>query len=145
MCPRGMRFARLMSESTGPVQMLSYSVIPSGVHLVAVLNVVVGLFAMYTGGTVAFVIAGGEVTLVGTFQFGTIFIGICHIIAGAGLWKQHYWAWWLSFLISFFGFLLNVSIVLLDFTQLQVYFLAMLLRIVILIYLLEPPIRDSFK
>jgi hypothetical protein len=135
----------VMSDSTGPIQVPSYSVIPSGVHLVAVLNVVVGIFARYTGGTVAFVVAGGERSLVGSFQLGTIFIGACHIIAGAGLWNQKFWAWWLSFLISFFGFLLNVSIVLLDFTQLQVYFLAMLLRIVILIYLLEPPIRDSFK
>jgi len=134
-----------MSESSGPVQVPSYSAIPSGVHLVAVLNVVVGLFAMYTGGTVAFVVVGGEISLVGSFQLGTIFVGFSHIIAGAGLWKQQYWAWWLSFLISFFGFLLNVSIVLLDITQLQTYFLAMLLRIVILIYLLEPPIRDSFK
>jgi hypothetical protein len=134
-----------MSESSGPVQVPSYSVIPSGVHLVAVLNVVIGLFAMYTGGTVAFVVVGGEISLVGSFQLGTILVGLCHVIAGAGLWKQQYWAWWFSFLISFFGFLLNVSIVLLDFTQLQTYFLAMLLRIVILIYLLEPPIRDSFK
>jgi hypothetical protein len=141
----GMRDVCFMSESSGVVQVPSYSVIPSGVHLVAVLNVVIGLFAMYTGGTVAFVVAGGEITLVGSFQIGTIFVGIAHVIAGAGLWKQQYWAWWLSFLISFFGLLLNLSIVLLDFTQLQVYFLAMLLRTVILIYLLEPPIRDSFR
>jgi hypothetical protein len=145
LCPKGTRHVSLMSSSSGVVQAPSYNVIPSGVHLVAILNVVIGLFAMYTGGTVAFVVAGGEVTLVGSFQIGTIFVGIAHVIAGAGLWKQQYWAWWLSFLISFFGLLLNLSIVLLDFTQLQIYFLAMLLRTVILIYLLEPPIRDSFK
>jgi len=134
-----------MSESSGPIEVKSYSVIPSGVHLVGVLNLIIGLFAIFTGGTVAFVVAGGEVTLVGSFQMGTVVIGIIHIIAAAGLWKQKLWAWWLSFFISFFGLLVNLSIVLLDFTEIQVYFLAMMLRIVILIYLLEPPIRDSFK
>jgi hypothetical protein len=134
-----------MSESSGPVQVKSYSVIPSGVHLVAVLNLILGMFAIFTGGTVAFVIAGGEVTLVGSFQMGTVIIGIFHLIASVGLWKQQLWAFWLSFLVSFFGLLINLSIVLLDYSQIQVYFLAMMLRIVILIYLLEPPIRDSFK
>ena len=134
-----------MSESSGPIEVKSYSVIPSGVHLVGVLNLIIGLFAIFTGGTVAFVVAGGEVTLVGSFQMGTVVIGIIHIIAAAGLWKQKLWAWWLSFFISFFGLLVNLSIVLLDFTEIQVYFLAMMLMIVILIYLLEPPIRDSFK
>ncbi len=134
-----------MSESSGPVQMPSYSIIPSGVHLVAVLNLVIGMFAIFTGGTVAFVVAGSELTLVGSFQMGTVVIGIIHLIAAGGLWNQKLWAWWLSFLISFFGLLVNLSIVLLDYTQIQVYFLAMMLRIVILIYLLEPPVRDSFK
>lgn len=134
-----------MSESSGPIQVKPYSIIPSGVHLVAILNLILGFFSIFTGVTVAFVLAGSELTLVGSFQMSTVVIGIFHLIAAAGLWNNQLWAWWLSFLISFFGLLLNLSIVLLDYTQIQMYFLAMMLRIVILIYLLEPPIRDSFK
>lgn len=140
-----MRVAIFMSEPSSPIQAKSYSVIPSGVHLVAILNLILGMFAIFTGVNVAFVVAGSELTLVGSFQMGTVVIGIFHLIAAAGLWNNQLWSWLLSFLISFFGLLLNLSIVLLDYTQIQVYFLAMMLRVVILIYLLEPPIRDSFK
>jgi uncharacterized membrane protein (DUF2068 family) len=107
------------------------------------LNLIVGLFAMFTGGTIDFVIAGGELTLVGSVQLGTIVIGIIHIVAGAGLWNQKSWGWWLSFVISFFGLLLNISIIFLDFTQFRLYFIAMVMRIIILGYLLDPPLRDS--
>jgi len=128
-----------MSKSTSPVYSGSYSSRPPGAHLVAVLNVIVGLFGIFTGGTIDFVIAGGELTLVGSVQLGTIGIGLIHIVAGAGLWNQKMWGWWLSFLVSFFGLLLNLSIIFLDYTQLRLYFLAMLIRVIILGYLLNPP------
>ena len=134
-----------MSESSGTVYTPSYARLHPGVHLVAVLNMVVGIFAIFAGGTIDFVIAGGALTLVGSFQLSTVVIGIFHIVAGIGLWKEMFWAWWLSFLISFFGLLVNVSIVLLDYNQIRVYFLAMMIRVVILGYLLDPPVRDSFK
>ena len=134
-----------MSESSGSARNPSYVSLPPGVHLVAVLNILVGIFAMFTGGTIAFAVAGGELTLVGSFQLSTVVIGLFHVVAGIGLWKLQAWAWWISFIISFFGLLVNVSIVLIDYTLVPVYFLAMLIRVIILVYLLDPPVRDSFK
>jgi len=143
LCPEDTRFVLLMSESSSSVYTRSYATLPPGVHLVAVLNVVVGLFAMFTGGTIDFVIAGGELTLVGSVQLGTIVIGVLHLVAGAGLWNRKSWGWYLSFLVSFFGILINLSILFLDFMQIRLYFIAILIRVIILGYLLDPPVRDS--
>ena len=135
----------IMSDSSGVIRVPSYTTLPPGVHLVAVLNIVVGIFSVFTGATIDFIIAGGELSLVGSFQLGTVVVGVFHIIAGVGLWKEHFWAWWLAFIMSFFGLMVNISIVFLDFTQIRLYFLAMVVRVVILAYLLDPPIRDAFK
>ncbi|MFX1369092.1 MAG: hypothetical protein ACFFAY_10875 [Promethearchaeota archaeon] len=123
------------SAATGPV----------GVAILSVLTIVVGIFAVFAGITIDFILVGGDLTLVGTFQLGAVVVGILAIIAGFGLWKLKPWAWWLAVLVIALGLILNVSVVLLDFNELRFYFLPMLLRCVILGYLMWNPVKSKFR
>lgn len=118
---------------------------PMGVTILSGMTVILGIFAIFAGITIDFILAGGELTLVGSFQLGAIVVGILTIIAGLGLWKLKSWAWWLAVIVLALGFILNVSIVLLDFTELRFYFLPMLLRLIVLAYLMQKPIKTRFR
>jgi hypothetical protein len=48
--------------------------IPVGVILLAVLNIIVGLFSVFTGVTIDFILIGGELTLVSSIQLGAVLI-----------------------------------------------------------------------
>ncbi len=125
-----------MTESSEP---------PMGVILLAVLNIIVGIFGVFAGITIDFIMIGGELTLVSSFQLGTIFIGLFQIIAGYGLWKLKSWAWWLAIAITGIGLILNLLIVLVDFNLIRMYLLPILIRIVILAYLRHKSIRSRFR
>ncbi|NHJ14367.1 MAG: hypothetical protein EAX95_11860 [Candidatus Thorarchaeota archaeon] len=132
-------------EQTGSTKGTSAATGPIGVAILSVLVVVVGLFAVFAGITIDFILVGGELTLVGTFQLGAIIVGLLAIISGIGLWNLKSWAWYLAAIVIALGFILNVSIVLLDFTELRFYFLPMLLRVVVFAYLMHKPIRSQFR
>ena len=135
---------RKMSQ-TGAPERTSAASGPVGVTILSVMTILVGIFAIFAGITIDFILVGGALTLVGTFQLGAIIIGIFTVIAGFGLWKLKSWAWWLAVIVIGLGFVLNVSIVLLDFTELRFYFLPMLLRLAILGYLMYNPIKSKFR
>ena len=118
---------------------------PFGVALLALLNIVIGLFAVFAGITIDFITIGGELTLVSSFQIGAIFLGLFAIIAGLGLWRLKTWAWWLAMLDSFLALLINFAIILVDYTELRFYFLPILIRVVILVYLMQPSIKNRFR
>jgi hypothetical protein len=124
-----------VTESTGP---------PVGVAILAVLNIIVGLFGLFAGITIDFILSGGALTMVGSFQLGTIFIGLFQIVAGYGLWKMKSWAWMLAVAITGIGLIVNLLIVFFDFNQIRMYLLPMLIRIVILAYLRHKPIQSRF-
>ena len=115
--------------------------------LLAVLNFIVGIFGIFFGITIDFVLIGGELTLVSSFQLGAIIIGIFQIIAGYGLWKLKTWAWVLSVAITFIGLIINIGIVLVGFSiqLVREYFLVMLMRLIILVYLMKESIRVKFR
>ena len=118
---------------------------PVGVMLLAVLNMIVGIFAIFTGITIDFIMIGGELTLVSSFQLGAIVIGLIQIMAGAGLYNLKSWAWYLAVLVTLIGLLINILIVVIDFNELRFYFLPMLIRVVILAYLMSGHIRKKFR
>ena len=125
-----------MATSQGP---------PVGVSLLAILNVVVGIFGILSGITIDFILIGGELTMVNTFQLGALVIGVFQIIAGYGLWTLKSWAWYLAAFITLLGLVLNIIIVLSDLTLWQTYILPMLIRIVILAYLFRTSIKEKFR
>lgn len=118
---------------------------PLGVAILALLNIAIGLFAVIAGITIDFIMIGGDLTLVSSFQFGAIFIGIFAIIAGLGLWRMKSWAWWLAVIDGLLAILINMAIILVDFSELRFYFLPILVRIVIIAYLMQPQIKKRFR
>lgn len=132
-------------DETGTTKRMSAASGPVGVAILSVLIIVVGIFAVFAGITIDFILAGGSLTLVGSFQLGAIVVGLLTVVAGIGLWKLKSWAWWLAVIVIGLGLILNVSIVLIDFTELRFYFLPMLLRAVVLGYLMHKPIRIRFR
>ena len=133
-----------MNETSAP-ESTSAASGPVGVTILSVLTILVGIFAVFAGITIDFILVGGSLTLVGSFQLGAIVIGLITIGAGYGLWKLKSWAWWLAVIVIALGIILNVSIILLDFTQIRLYFLPMLLRLVVLGYLNYKPIKTRFR
>jgi uncharacterized membrane protein (DUF2068 family) len=119
--------------------------IPAGVAILAVLNIIVGIFGVFAGITIDFIMIGGALTLVSSFQLGTVFIGLFQIIAGCGLWKMKSWAWWLAIAITGVGLIINLLIVLVDFNLIRMYLLPILIRLVILAYLRHKSIRSRFR
>ena len=118
---------------------------PAGVAILALLNLIVGIFGILEGITIDFIMVGGDLTLVSSFQLGTIIVGTIQIIAGIGLYRLRSWAWILAMLVTFIGLIINIAIVTLDFTLFFEYLLAMLIRIVILAYLNKESIRTRFR
>ncbi|MFX1369091.1 MAG: hypothetical protein ACFFAY_10870 [Promethearchaeota archaeon] len=118
---------------------------PIGVALLAMLNIVIGLFAVFAGITIDFIMVGGDLTLVGSYQIGAIFVGVFAIVAGLGLWRLRSWAWWLAIIDGLLALFINLSIILIDNSQLRFYFLPILLRVVILVYLMQPSIKSRFR
>ena len=118
---------------------------PAGVAILAALSLMVGIFGIFAGVSVDFIWIGGALTLVSSFQLGTIFIGLFQIIAGYGLWKLKSWAWWLAVAITGVGLIVNLLIVIVDFNLIRMYLLPILIRIVILVYLRTKPIRTRFR
>lgn len=118
---------------------------PFGVSILAAINIVVGFFGVLEGVTLDFIIVGGEITLVGSFQLGALFIGIFQIIAGLGLWRMKSWAWYLAGFVTIIGLVTNFLIVFFDFSLLFEYLMVILMRILILIYLFQKDIKSKFR
>ena len=118
---------------------------PFGVMLLAVLNIVVGIFSIFTGITIDFIMIHGDLTLVSSIQLGAVIVGIIQIIAGTGLYNLRSWAWYLAVFVTIIGLAINISIILLDFTELRFYFLPMLIRFVLLAYLMSGDIKNRFR
>jgi len=108
---------------------------PLGVSLLAILNVIVGIFG----------ILSGELTIVGSYQLGALIIGIFQIIAGYGLWTLKSWAWYLAAFVTLLGLVINILIVLSEFALWQTYLLTMLIRVVILAYLFRSSVKAKFR
>lgn len=118
---------------------------PVGIMLLSVLNLIVGVFAIFAGITIDYIMIGGELTLVSSFQLTAILVGLVQIIAGVGLYTLRSWAWYLAILVTLIGLLINLLIVIIDFNELRFYLLPMMTRIVILAYLMSGPIKKKFR
>ena len=118
---------------------------PLGISLLAVLNVIVGIFGILSGISIDFIISGGALTVVGSYKLGALAIAVLQIIAGYGLWNLRSWAWYLAAFATLFGLVINVLIIFADFTLWNTYLLPILIRIVILAYLLRASVKDRFR
>lgn len=118
---------------------------PFGVLFLAVLNIVVGIFSIFTGITIDYIMIQGELTLVSSIQLGAILVGLIQLIAGYGLYTLKSWAWFLAVVVTFIGLVINLLIVTIDFHEVRFYFLPMLIRLVILVYLMSVNIKSRFR
>jgi len=118
---------------------------PLGVSILALLDVVIGIFSVWVGVNTEFIRLGHHLVMIDTVQLGDLVLGIVLIIAGFGLWKMKYWAWLISVLFMIIGLVLNVGAVLIDFELIHRYILAILVRIIVIAYLLQPEISSKFK
>ena len=118
---------------------------PLGISLLAVLNIIVGIFGILSGITIDFIISGGALTIVGTYKLGALVIAFLQIIAGYGLWTLKSWAWWLAAFSTLLGLVINILIIFTDFTLWNTYLLPILIRLVILAYLLRVSVKDRFR
>ena len=114
-------------------------------QILAILSVVLGIFGIWNGINIEFILSGGELTLVSSLQLGALLIGIFQIIAGLGLWKLKSWAWYLVLFVTIIGLLLNLGIVILDFSLFSRYLLTMLVRAIIIAYLMKKSIKQQFR
>ena len=71
-------------------------------------------------------------------------LGVLLIIAGFGLWKMKYWAWLAITIVVAVGLIFNIVVVLIDWESIHRYILAILVRIVLIAYLLQPEIKNRF-
>ena len=118
---------------------------PFGVSILAAINIVVGIFGVLTGVSIDFIMIGGDLTLVSSFQLGALFIGILQIIAGIGLWQLKSWAWYLTAFVTLIGLLVNVIILYFDFSLLLEYLMVILIRTLIIVYLFQKDIKSKFR
>jgi uncharacterized membrane protein (DUF2068 family) len=118
---------------------------PLGISLLAILNIIVGIFGILSGITIDFIMSGGALTIVSSYQLGALVIAILQIVAGYGLWTLKSWAWWLAAFATLFGLVINVLIIFTDFSLWNTYLLPILIRIVILAYLLRASVKDRFR
>ncbi len=118
---------------------------PLGVSILALLDIVIGVFSIWMGANTEFIRLGHQLLLVDTVRLGDLVLGIVLIAAGFGLWKMRYWGWLISILLMAVGLVLNVGLVLIDWELIHRYILAILVRIIVIVYLMQPEIRSKFK
>jgi len=118
---------------------------PLGVSILALLDIVIGVFAIWMGVNTEFIRLGHQLILIDAVRLGDLVLGVVLIIAGFGLWKMKYWAWLISILFMAIGLVLNVGLVLIDWELIHRYILAILVRIIVIVYLVQPEIRSKFK
>src|SRR6476469_6694255 len=92
--------------------------------------------------------AGGGLELAGPYMF-LLAGGVCVIVA-LGLWWLHRWARWLAILIAIISVIMllpSVSSALLDFRIARLAWggLGTILRVLIVWYLLQEPVHNSFN
>lgn len=118
---------------------------PLGVSILALLDIVIGIFAVWMGVNTEFIRLGHQLILIDAVRLGDLVLGVVLIVAGFGLWKMKYWAWLISILFMAIGLVLNVGLVLIDWELIHRYILAILIRIIVVVYLMQPEIRSEFK
>lgn len=118
---------------------------PLGVSILALLDIVIGVFAIWMGVNTEFIRLGHQLILIDAVRLGDLVLGAVLIVAGFGLWKMKYWAWLISILFMAIGLVLNVGLVLIDWELIHRYILAILVRIIVIVYLVQPEIRSKFK
>jgi hypothetical protein len=119
--------------------------IPFGVSVIAQISIIIGFFSIWIGVNADAILLGQVPTLVDGLKIGDMIIGVLLIIAGFGFWKMKYWAWLFVTILVIVGLILNIGVVVIDYAYIHRYFLAILIRILLIAYLLQPQIKGRFK
>ena len=122
----------------------SQSQVPLGVSILALLSIIIGIFSIWMGVNTDVIRLGHHLTLIESFKIGDMILGVLLIIAGFGLWKMKYWAWLAITIVVAVGLIFNIVVVLIDWESIHRYILAILVRIVLIAYLLQPEIKNRF-
>ncbi|MFW9920724.1 MAG: hypothetical protein ACFFED_14060 [Candidatus Thorarchaeota archaeon] len=117
---------------------------PASIALVALVTLVVGVYAISIGLTVVADLVEGTLNLVGTVQFGALLFGILHLIGAYGVWQMKPWGRWIAIASASVGLLLNIATVALAPLLVFQYFIPMAIRVLVLYYLLVSPVKDLF-
>ncbi len=119
--------------------------------LAATYLVVVGLTMLARPGLVSMA-AGAELLggleLAGPYMF--LLVGALDAVIALGLWRMHRWARWLAIVAAMIGVVLllpNVSSAMLDFRIAKLAWsgLGTILRVMIVWYLFQEPVREAFE
>jgi hypothetical protein len=130
---------------TGPSTNAQQSSTPLGVSILALLSIIIGIFSIWMGVNTEVIRLGHNLTLVEGFKIGDMILGVLLIVAGFGLWKMKYWGWLTIMIVVIVGLIFNISIVVIDWESIHRYIVAILVRIVLIAYLLQPEIKSRFK
>jgi hypothetical protein len=134
-----------LGSMTGPSTNAQQSSAPLGVSILAVLSIIIGIFSIWMGVNTEVIRLGHNLTLVEGIKIGDMILGILLIVAGFGLWKMKYWGWLTIMIVVIVGLIFNIGIVVIDWESIHRYIVAILVRIVLIAYLLQPEIKNRFK
>ncbi|MFW9788241.1 MAG: hypothetical protein ACFFE2_16615 [Candidatus Thorarchaeota archaeon] len=112
---------------------------PLGVTILAILNIIGGLFSLL--GAVGLMALGAMAgPFLGPFAFvvGAILalLGLLNLIVGWGLWALKSWAWMLALIINIINLILNA---------LTAAWLAAIINLIVVIYLQQGDIKSRFR
>ena len=113
---------------------------PLGVTILALLQILSGLFWLVTGGLA--VAAAGLAGIFGIILLLAgavlVIIGIIGLIIGFGLWNMRSWAWIWAIIINILGIIFSLT------NPLQ-NALGIIISLIIVIYLMTPDIKSRFR
>ncbi|MGH9537975.1 MAG: hypothetical protein ACRD3H_08625 [Terriglobales bacterium] len=130
---------------------------PAGVSAIAVAFLLAGTYLLAIGltmlarpGAVSMATGApllGGLELAGPYMF--LLVAVIGAVTAAGLWRLQNWARWLAILAAMIGVVLllpHVSSAMLDFQFGKLVWsgLGTILRVMIVWYLFQPPVRDKF-
>jgi hypothetical protein len=133
------------SFMTDPSTNIQEDSTPFGVAVLAQISIIIGFFSIWIGVNTDLILLGHGLTLPDGLKIGDMIVGALLIIAGFGFWKMKYWAWLTLTILVIIGLILNVGVIMLDYASIHRYILAILIRILLIAYLVQPQIKDRFK
>ncbi|MFW9958195.1 MAG: hypothetical protein ACFFCT_08990 [Candidatus Odinarchaeota archaeon] len=111
---------------------------PLGVSILAVLNILGGIFQVFTGylAVMAAMLFGPLGFLFAIVGGVLLFLGLISIIIGWGLWTLKSWAWMIALIVNFINLILNVF---------SAGWLSAIINLIVIVYLFQGDVKSRFR
>ncbi|MDH4215060.1 MAG: hypothetical protein OEV85_14180 [Candidatus Thorarchaeota archaeon] len=111
---------------------------PLGVSILAVLNILGGIFQVFTGylAVMAAMLFGPLGFLFAIIGGVLLFLGLISIIIGWGLWALKSWAWMIALIVNFINLILNVF---------SAGWISAIINLIVIVYLFQGDVKSRFR